>query len=519
VGWRVARVPCVIATMFTVLWIAAPAWAGDVGKVRFVKEAQSSFDAFTDAPSPAQAAWMRQHFWRQKTYAPYFDSRTSWYPDAWTYKDLYAIYADGRGDVKADQHPSWVLKDAQGHRLYIPYGCDNGACSQFAGDPGNPAFRAQWIAVAKQTLAHGYRGLFVDDVNLEFRVGNGQGKEVAPIDPRTGKTMTFADWRRYVAEFVEEITAAVKQQSPALEVAHNPIWFSGHSDPSVQRELLAADYVNLERGVNDDGLQGGGGQFGLSTFLAHIDWLHEHGKGVVMDSYADTRDAAEYNLATYFLIATERDGLRTDYRATPKDWWSAYDADLGDPQGGRYEWNGLLRRDFANGFVVVNPPGHGGRTIAAAAGARAPGGDARNAISLPGAGGRVVLTSAQGAGKQHGKARHRTHPHILLHSVANPRVTSARSHGRARASRRLARAVRIRGRLRGMHGGRVAIALQRRVHGHWKRVRYAQPHLHDARFARVFRHLPNGTYRVRARHRMAPDKRATRATRRFQIRR
>ena len=80
-SWRVARVPCVIAIFVFALWSAAPAYAGDVGRVRFVKEAKSDFDAFTDSPSPAQAAWMRERFWRQKTYAPYFDSRTSWYPE------------------------------------------------------------------------------------------------------------------------------------------------------------------------------------------------------------------------------------------------------------------------------------------------------------------------------------------------------------------------------------------------------------------------------------------------------
>ena len=32
-----------------------------------------------------------------------------------------------------------------------------------------------------------------------------------------------------------------------------------------------------------------------------------------------------------------------------------YYVDLGDPKGPRYNWNGLLRRDFANGTVLVNP--------------------------------------------------------------------------------------------------------------------------------------------------------------------
>jgi hypothetical protein len=501
------------------LWSAAPASAGDVGRVRFVKEAKADFDVFTDSPSPAQAAWMRERFWRQKTYAPYFDARTSWYPNAWTYKDLYAIYADGHDDRVA-KHPSWILRDGSGKKLFIPYGCSGGSCPQYAGDIGNPAFRAEWIEVAKQTLAHGYRGLFVDDMNMELRVGNGQGEEVAPIDPRTGRPMALADWRRYTADFAEEITAAVKGMNPGLEVAHNPIWFSGHSDPSVQRELLAADYVNLERGVVDEGLQDGNGQYALSTLLQHIDWLHARGKGVILDSYADSRDAAEYNLAAYFLIATERDGFRTDYRATPKDWWAAYNADLGDPKGERYRWNGLLRRDFANGFVVVNPPGRSGRTLAAASTAKAPDGDPRSAISLPSAGGRVVLTGADGPVRRHGRSKRRARPALLLRSIPNPRL-ARRAHSRGRlvhASRRLGRAVLVQGRLRGVRGGRVAISLQRKRHGHWHTLRYAQPKLHRGHFRRLFAHLPRGAYRVRARHRQAPGKRALRAARHFRVR-
>ncbi len=391
-GRAMGRALVAAAIMAGVLSLSATAQAGGIGTVRFVKEAKAEFDPYTKSPSSTQAAWMREHFWRQKTYAPYFDARTAWYPNAWTYKDLYAIYVDGRGEVKPDQHDDWILKDAQGKRLYIPYNCHDGSCSQYAGDIGNPAFRAQWIEVALATLRHGYKGLFVDDVNMEFRVSDGQGQEIAPIDPRTGKAMTFADWRRYTAEFVEEITAAVRALDPAIEIAHNPIWFSGHTDPYVRRALLAADTINLERGINDD-KQPGSGRYAFSTFMQHIDWLHEHGKGVVLDSYTDTQEGAEYNLAAYFLVATERDGVRTDYRHVPDDWWSAYDVDLGGPKGPRYTTpEGLVRRDFTDGYVLVNPPGQPTRTLTLPAGTAAADGTPRASVTLPASSGRVLVT-------------------------------------------------------------------------------------------------------------------------------
>ena len=123
------------------------------------------------------------------------------------------------------------------------------------------------------TLAMGYRGIFVDDVNMLLRVGDGAGRAVAPMDPRTGAEMTLPQWRRYIAQFAAEIRIAF----PQAEIVHNTIWYAGHDDPAIQRELRNADVVNLERGVNDDGLRGGSGRFSLQTFFAHVDWLHARG--------------------------------------------------------------------------------------------------------------------------------------------------------------------------------------------------------------------------------------------------
>ena len=68
--------------------------------------------------------------WRMNVFSPYFDSRTGWYPNGWVYDDAYAIYA---GEELASQHPEWILKDAAGNKLYIPFACSGGSCTQYAG--------------------------------------------------------------------------------------------------------------------------------------------------------------------------------------------------------------------------------------------------------------------------------------------------------------------------------------------------------------------------------------------------
>src|SRR4051794_35192366 len=87
------------------------------GRVRFMKRVGSEFDAYTNSPSSAQQQWMRDHFARMVgVFSPYFDSKLSWFPNAWIYMDLYSIKTDS---PLVSQHPDWILKDSSGNRMYI----------------------------------------------------------------------------------------------------------------------------------------------------------------------------------------------------------------------------------------------------------------------------------------------------------------------------------------------------------------------------------------------------------------
>jgi Hypothetical glycosyl hydrolase family 15 len=488
---------------------AALASGPDTGTVKLARPAESDFDRHTLGPSPDAQAFMRQRFWRMRTYAPYFDQRLAWYPDAWTYRDLYAVYRDG--DLAAE-HPEWILRDGNGNKLYIPFDCGGGSCTQYAGDIGDPAFRAHWIARAKEQAAR-YRGIFVDDVNLEPRVSDGKGDQRMPIDQRTGRTMTEADWRRYVAEFTERIRAAM----PDKEIVHNALWFAGHDDQFVRRQLEAASHIEVERGVNDPGLTGGGGPFGYETLLRHIDWLHARGKGVILDSYADTRPEVEYELASYFLVANGNDGVGLSWHTAPGDWWPGYDVRLGAPLGERYEWRGLLRRDFESGFVLVNQPGRAPASVDLGPGAFDPAGEARAAVTLGAAEGAVVAGAPPPAAtvRDPRRSARRVRTRTLVRPVPNPRLRRAsrpkRRAGatrlrRDRSVRRLRRAVLVRGRVRrAPRGSRVRMRLERKTASGWVQVRRGQRHTgRGGRFARLFRGLRPGRYRAVA---VYPDSR------------
>jgi len=336
--------------LLVTLLLALTLGAASAG-VPFFVIGDSSFDRYTADPSTDDEQWMDAHYARMLAYSPYFDSRLAWFPNAWVYKDLYAIYV---GSADATSHPDWILRDASGNRLYIPYACGDGTCPQYAADVGNPDFRAAWVGAARATLAAGYRGLFVDDVNLTLaRVSDGNAEPVVPRDPRTAQPMTEGAWRGYMADF----TAQIRSAFPAIEIVHNPLWFVGDADPSVQREIAAADWIMLERGVNDRGIVGGDGTYGFDTFLAHVDLIHRSGRSVAYAANARGQRQRAYGLAALLLLQNGDDMLANQQGGMPDQWWTGYDIGLGSPRGGRYAWAGVLRRDFDGGFVLVDPPG------------------------------------------------------------------------------------------------------------------------------------------------------------------
>ena len=55
------------------------------GRVRFYYIALVG-DPYVDQPSLSDQDWMRAHYTRMLSFSPYFDSRLSWYPNAWAYK-------------------------------------------------------------------------------------------------------------------------------------------------------------------------------------------------------------------------------------------------------------------------------------------------------------------------------------------------------------------------------------------------------------------------------------------------
>jgi hypothetical protein len=339
---------------------AAPP-AAEPGHVYYQRLAAPDLDRWTNSPDKQAQRWFRDHFFRMGVFTPYFDSKTSWYPNALFYRNLYGLPPDSHA---YGQHPDWALRDSRGHPLYIPWNCNGSTCPQYAGDIANPAFRQFWIDEARATLSHGYLGLWIDDVNTEFRVSDGAGKQVAPMDRASGQPMTWAAWRGYVAAFAEQIRAAF----PKAEIVHNSIWFAGpegtrDADAAIHRQIAAADNLNIERGIaTDKGLTGGSGIWSVHALFDYIDRVHAAGRGVTLEEYNVDRRGLEYSLAGYFLISSGRDRIG-DGGTNPGNWWSGFDVELGSPAGPRTWHDGIFQRTFSGGIVLLGEPGISPRKV------------------------------------------------------------------------------------------------------------------------------------------------------------
>lgn len=521
------RTLLMVAALLVSIAMFAPQLAGDAsaderfgdGRVRFMKATSPAFDRFTSSKDPAVRQWIKDHAWRMLVYSSYFDDKTSWYPGGWAYKDLYAIYRD---DDLAEEHPEWILRDGDGNRLYIPWGCDDGVCPQYAGDIGDPNFRSWWIDRARRTLAHGYKGLYVDDVNLSMRVSDGHGRDSAPIDPRTNAPMTDVAWRSYMAGFVEQI----RQALPGVEIVHNAIWYAApdrQRDPHVRRQIRAADWVNLERGVNDSGLTGGQGRWSLRAFFSYIDEVHALGRAVVFDPSESSEQARKYSLASYFLVDAGRDGIGLK-SMTPEDWWSMLDVDLGAANGPRFEWEGLIRRDYAAGMALVNPPDAATRTVALPAPMLDEEGIRVTSVTLGEESG-TTLRAIPGDSQHARDLRPAVQLRVRVdrsrsgapRAIGDGRAPSTFPQRRARGGRARAWAVVVRGRVR-RAGKRVGRRSARR------RVRLVVRRTGGRKVKRVVRvrnrqrfvlrlRLPGGRYRLRARYVEASAARASGSTR------
>ena len=84
----------------------------------------------------------------------------------------------------------------------------------------------------------------------------------------------------------------------------------------------------------------------------------------VVDDFPKNTAEREYALACYFLLTNGKDGIG-DADMAPATWWPGYDVHLGAALSARSRTaDGVFRREFENGLVLMLEPGSANRTVA-----------------------------------------------------------------------------------------------------------------------------------------------------------
>jgi hypothetical protein len=250
-------------------------------------------------------------------------------------------------------HPEWFLTDGSGSRIHNP-----GYSSYWEMDVGNSAYQNSWAqSVITEAKQYGWNGVFADD--LACWAYN--------TSATSTKYATRAAWQAAVQSFISNV--GTQLHAAGLKLISNSSACVGY--PSVLHNFAAAEDGVMEEGwmrpsVDPSASLATASSGSWTNQLSELSDAETNHKYYVAELPSNTTDtqAIRYGLATQLLAAggySAFDISGSDMGSYSTAFWSpdySTAQQLGAPAGGYYKLsNGVYRRDFANGTVLVNPTG------------------------------------------------------------------------------------------------------------------------------------------------------------------
>ena len=245
------------------------------------------------------------------------------------------------------EHPEWFLRNTSGNRFtFSSYGY------LWAMDVGSPSYQQRWADnVLNSVKTLGYDGVFIDDTNPTMK-SHYTVSQVA-------KYPSDAAYQQATESALAYITPRI-HAAGYLAVSNIGNW--GEYPDVGQRWLQYLDGA-MDENFGKWGDTAGSGyawEGYWNNQLQSLKYAQEHGKDYLAITHSADGDAAaaRYGWGTLLLGAQGHAnfGLHSGY--TTENWFPEYDYDIGEPTGPESrDTNGVHRRQFSNGMVVVNPTG------------------------------------------------------------------------------------------------------------------------------------------------------------------
>ncbi len=248
-------------------------------------------------------------------------------------------------------HPEWFLKDSRRRRIQSKqhYG--------WMLDLGNPAFQRYLADAALRAINNGINGIYVDDaheVYPSFYSVTGY-----PINPRTGRRYTDADWKQDTYNLLQTAQNAVRSAYPGDStkiLAYNGYihgWQGEAFMPvadGAQSEGFVHAYWDSATTFRDQ-----------ATWKGEIDDLINYqaqGKRIFATSGASGGDLNLYCYSSYLLGKGPLSYYNyANYGNGGMNGWTGFSAPIGTPLGSYYYAGNVYQRDYSNSKMLVNPTG------------------------------------------------------------------------------------------------------------------------------------------------------------------
>jgi hypothetical protein len=256
------------------------------------------------------------------------------------------LYSTGVSRAEAlAGHPEWLLRDTDG----APFNLGSHDWL-WAADVGLRSYQRRFLRnVRRELRQHPWDGVLLDDVSATL-------KYYHPLEG-VAKYPTDAAYQVAMGSFVERVGGALREHRKL--VIANMSW---GEYPTVCRGWLQWLSGGMEEFLGKYGGPPGEGYVEARrwrTAIENLEWAQARNKLFLGVTHSTTNDAAaaRFGWASLLLGARGRAyfALQDDY-SLPPGWFPEYDYAIGQPLGGaRQRADGVYRRRFINGLVVVNP--------------------------------------------------------------------------------------------------------------------------------------------------------------------
>jgi hypothetical protein len=291
-------------------------------------------------------------------------------PDHWDNNALWGDNPDPSNpnssyfDDALQQHPDWFLRDQYGQPIKTDY---------YWMDPGSEGWRQFLAAQAKSALNDGWGGLFLDNVVVTFKRplrdaaenskpdGTDRGDPV-PWDHTHDRPYTNESFGDSVASLVRTV-----HQTAALPTG-KPVW-ANLTDPTTAYPDQRHKYLPFLEGWMDEGFASTFEDTSYpsvdqwNTMISRADLAPVLGKSQILVGQGKKGDSDLERFAFASMMLVENTSTYFRYAHTSEYrslwWYPEYSLKFGTPKGARHQnADGAWRRDFANGYVEVNPDSH-----------------------------------------------------------------------------------------------------------------------------------------------------------------